>query len=105
MIAVHDQHQRVGALPIRIPDPPIDRKGLDVFIQEVESKLIRMKGFVLLSDQKVISVQSEFGKTGMREVAYYQGNTELIGLGWDISPAGFGRRFHDIRKSSERHVI
>jgi G3E family GTPase len=84
---------------------PIDRKGLDVFIREVEKKLIRLKGFVLLSDQKVISVQSEFGNSRMSEVAHYQGNTELIGLGWDISPAGFGRRFHDIRKSSEQHVI
>jgi G3E family GTPase len=84
---------------------PIDRKGLDAFIREVESKLIRLKGFVLLSDKRVISIQSEFGKTRMSEVAYYQGNTELIGLGWDISPAGFGRRFHDIRKSSEQHVI
>lgn len=80
---------------------PIDRKGLDVFIREVESKLVRLKGFVLLSDQKIISIQSEFGKTNMMEVSYYHGNTELIGLGWDISPAGFGRRFHDIRKSSK----
>jgi G3E family GTPase len=84
---------------------PIDRKGLDTFIREVESKLVRLKGFVLLSDQKVISIQSEFGHTRISEVTHYQGNTELIGLGWDISPAGFGRRFHDIRKSSEPHVI
>ncbi len=60
-----------------------------------------LKGFVLLSDQKMVSIQSEFGKTDMTEVSYYHGNTELIGLGWDISPAGFGRRFHDIRKFSE----
>jgi G3E family GTPase len=84
---------------------PIDRNGLDAFIREVESKLVRLKGFVLLPNQKVIRIQSEFGKTRMNEVAYYQGNTELIGLGWDISPAGFGRRFHDFRKSSEQHVI
>ena len=83
---------------------PIDRKGLDTFLREVESKLVRLKGFVLLSDQKIISIQSEFGQTRMMEVAHYHGNTELIGLGWDISPAGFGRRFHDIRKSSEQHV-
>ena len=84
---------------------PIDRKGLDAFISEVESKLVRLKGFVLLSDKKVIRIQSEFGKTRMMEITHYHGNTELIGLGWDISPAGFGRRFHDFRKSSEQHVI
>jgi G3E family GTPase len=80
---------------------PIDRVGLDVFIREVERKLIRLKGFVLLSDNRIISIQSEFGQTRMMEVDHYHGNTELIGLGWDISPADFGRRFHDIRKSSE----
>ena len=80
---------------------PIDRKKLDAFIREVEGKLVRLKGFVLLSDQRIISIQSEFGQTRLTEVAHYQGNTELIGLGWDISPAGFGRRFHDIRKSGE----
>ena len=84
---------------------PIDRKGFDTFIREVESKLVRLKGFVLLSNQKIVSIQSEFGKTRMMEVTHYHGNTELIGLGWDISPADFGRRFHDIRKSSEQHVI
>jgi len=84
---------------------PIDRKGLEIFIREVESKLVRLKGFVLLHHQKTISIQSEFGKTRMMEVVHYQGNTEIIGLGWDISPSDFGRRFHDIRKSREQHVI
>ncbi len=83
---------------------PIHPKGLDIFIREVESQLLRLKGFILLTDKKVIRIQSEFGQTRMDEVTYYQGNTELVGLGWDISPAGFGRRFHDIRKSSEQHV-
>ncbi len=84
---------------------PIDRKGLDSFIREVEGKLIRLKGFVLLANQTVIAVQSEFGRSRVSEAAYYQGNTELVGLGWDISPADFGRRFHHIRKSGEQHVI
>jgi len=83
---------------------PIDRRGLDVFISEVDGKLVRLKGFVLLSDKRIISIQSEFGQTRMMEVDHYHGNTELIGLGWDISPTDFGRRFHDIRKSSEQHV-
>jgi len=83
---------------------PIDRRGLNVFIREVDGKLVRLKGFVLLSDKRIISIQSEFGQTRMMEVDHYHGNTELIGLGWDISPADFGRRFHDIRKSSEHHV-
>ncbi len=83
---------------------PMDPAGLSAFISQVEGKLIRLKGFVLLTDQKIVSIQSEFGRTRMKEVDYYRGNTELVGLGWDISPADFGRKFHDIRKSSEQHV-
>ena len=83
---------------------PIERKGLDLFIREVEGKLIRLKGFVLLTDQKIIGIQGEYGRTRTREVEYYHGITELVGLGWDISAAHFGRRFHDIRKSSQAHV-
>lgn len=83
---------------------PIDRKKLDAFLREVEGKLVRLKGFVLLTNQRIIGIQSEFGKTRVTEVGHYHGNTELIGLGYDISPAGFGRRFHDIRKSGEQHV-
>ena len=93
----------IGTVVLRT-SRPIERKALEAFIMEVENKLLRLKGFVLLTDQKVISIQSEFGLTRMNEVSYYQGNTELVGLGWNITPASFGRRFHDIRKSSEQHV-
>jgi G3E family GTPase len=83
---------------------PIDRMGLEAFVRETEGRLVRLKGFVRLSGQKVMRVQGGFGRTTMHEVSYYKGNTELIGLGWNISPAEFGRRFHEIRKSREQHV-
>ena len=101
----HRQYEPAGRAEISTvvlrTSRPIDRIGLDAFIREVENKLIRLKGFVLLSDQKIISIQSEFGHTRLNEVTHYHGNTELVGLGRDISPAGFGRRFHEIRKSRE----
>jgi G3E family GTPase len=104
----HRQYEPTGRAEISTvvlrTSRPIDRKGLDTFISEVESKLIRLKGFVLLENQKVISIQSEFGHTRLSVVTHYYGNTELVGLGWDISPANFGRRFHDIRKSGEQRV-
>jgi G3E family GTPase len=83
---------------------PIDRTGLEAFVRETEGRLVRLKGFVLLSGQKIIRIQGGFGQTSMHEVSHYNGNTELIGLGWDISPSEFGRRFHEIRKSREQHV-
>ena len=69
------------------------------FISEVEQYCIRMKGFINLDNKKMISVQSEFGKTEIREIDYYAGPTELIGLGHEISQEHFGRLYHDLRKS------
>jgi G3E family GTPase len=69
------------------------------FISEVENKLIRMKGYVHLADGKIRRIQSEFGNTETGEIHHYNGPTELIGLGYDITSAEFGRRFHEIRKN------
>lgn len=105
---VHSQYKPSGKADINTlvlrTSRPIDRKGLETFVREIEGRLVRLKGFVLLHGQKTIRIQGGFGRTLLEEVSYYQGNTELIGLGWDISPAAFGRRFHDIRKSREQHV-
>ncbi len=73
--------------------------GLHFFISEVEGSLIRMKGFVRIGKGRVIRVQSEFGQSRLSETGIYSGNTELIGLGWNITAGGFGKRFHEVRKS------
>lgn len=73
-------------------------KYLDQFISEMEHRCIRIKGFINLENSKMMSVQSEFGKTRLKEIDYYAGPTELIGIGNDISPEEFGRRFHELRK-------
>jgi len=73
---------------------------LQQFISEVEGKVIRMKGFVNLIDGKNVKIQSEFGQTEIMDYSDYLGPTELIGIGYGISPKQFGRRFHEIRKGN-----
>jgi G3E family GTPase len=73
-------------------------KYLDQFISEIEQRCIRIKGFINLENAKMVSVQSEFGKTRIKEIDYYAGPTELIGIGYNISTEEFGRRFHELRK-------
>jgi G3E family GTPase len=77
---------------------PVSRDGLQIFLSEVENKLIRMKGFVMLDDGSRVRIQSQFGSTSVEEISWYNGLTELIGLGYYITPADFGRRFHEIRE-------
>jgi G3E family GTPase len=78
---------------------PISKEALQMFLSEVEKKMIRMKGFVMLNDGTTMKIQSGFGITSVEEILWYNGPTELIGLGYGITPAEFGRRFHEIRKS------
>lgn len=77
---------------------PISKDGLQMFLSEVEKKMVRMKGFVMLKDGIKVKIQSGFGNTSVEEISWYRGPTQLIGLGYDITPAGFGRRFHEIRQ-------
>ncbi len=77
---------------------PVSKEALQIFLEEVEKKIIRLKGFVMLNDGIKVKIQSEFGNTSVEEISWYNGPTELIGLGYDITPAGFGRRFHEIRQ-------
>lgn len=77
---------------------PVSKEGLQMFLEEVEKKMIRLKGFVMLDGGIKVKIQSGFGNTSVEEISWYTGPTELIGLGYDITPAGFGRRFHEIRQ-------
>lgn len=72
--------------------------SLKQFLHELETRLIRMKGYVWLEDGTFIKVQSAFGDTKINPAENYAGITEIIGLGYNINPAEFGRRFHDFRR-------
>jgi G3E family GTPase len=78
---------------------PISAEGLQLFLSETEKKIIRLKGFVMLNDGSKVKIQSQFGNTSVEEISWYNGPTELIGLGYNIIPVEFGRRFHEIRQS------
>jgi G3E family GTPase len=78
---------------------PISAEGLQMFISEVENKMIRLKGFVMLNGGSKVKIQSQFGSSSVEEISWYNGPTELIGLGYNITPVEFGRRFHEIRQS------
>jgi G3E family GTPase len=77
----------------------ITRTRLDLFLQEVESRVIRMKGFVNLAEGQTLRLQSAFGETHTEEIHHYTGPTEMIGIGFDITAADFGKKFHHYRKS------
>jgi len=72
---------------------------LNLFLKEVESLVFRMKGFVNLDNGQTIRIQSSFGITHTEQIDQYSGPTEMIGIGFDITAADFGKKFHSIRKA------
>jgi G3E family GTPase len=77
---------------------PVPMKALQAFAAEVSPMLVRMKGYVLVDKGHPVAVQNVFGKTSIRTVESYTGQTELVGLGWGIESRDFGRKFHEIRR-------
>ena len=77
----------------------IDGRKFDLFMKEVEKKLIRMKGFVNLEDGQTLRIQSIFGTTRTENIDHYSAPTEIIGIGFGITSADFGKKFHYHRKA------
>jgi len=77
----------------------ISKVQLDLFLKDVENRVFRMKGFVNLDEGQTIRIQSVFGVTRTEQIDQYTGPTELIGIGFDITAADFGKKFHAFRKA------
>ena len=77
----------------------IDGRKFDLFMKEVEKKLIRMKGFVNLENGQTLRIQSLFGNTRIDNIDNYSAPTEIIGIGYGITSADFGKKFHIYRKA------
>jgi len=112
-IAMRQKEKHSGIVPSERADVstvvlktsrPISKEGLQVFLSEVEKKVLRMKGFVMLDDGTKVKIQSQFGRTSVEKIAWYNGPTEIIGLGYYITPTLFGRRFHEIRGESSNEI-
>ncbi|MBT4267606.1 MAG: GTP-binding protein [Deltaproteobacteria bacterium] len=67
--------------------------NLKQFIMEFEGKTYRMKGFVKLSDNRSVSIQSCFGSTSIKPVPSFSGPTELIAMGPGIDAVNFKQRY------------
>jgi G3E family GTPase len=72
---------------------PISRAGLENFLRVFEKTAYRIKGYVNLMDQTVVSTQSCFGQTCIQTIQKEPGPTELIALGPQIDQQDFASQF------------
>ena len=79
---------------------PISRKNLDAFLLEMLPLSYRIKGTVKTEDGTFVSVQAVMGKVEYRDAGRLMQPTELIAIGPGITPATFGRKFHEYRKKN-----
>ena len=71
------------ACVLRVHDKP-DIEELKLFIEELQKKCLRIKGFVNLKDGNTVLLQSVFDKLEIKAVNNYSGRTEIIAFGMDI---------------------
>lgn len=71
------------ACVLRVHDK-LDIEGLKLFVGELQTKCLRIKGFVNLKDGSTVLLQSVFERLDIKPVNNYSGRTEIIAFGLDI---------------------
>jgi G3E family GTPase len=74
----------------------INLVNLRQLINRYIDQTIRIKGFVLLDDHSIVSVQTVFDKIDIRRIEDKTGNTALILMGEDFNLTEFSRDFRQL---------
>jgi len=68
---------------------PVSRKNFENFLQLIEKKVHRLKGFIKLEGNAMVAVQSCFGVTTTENIKNISGQTEFIAIGPGIDHKEF----------------
>ena len=71
----------------------ISPDGLDRFVEEIRKESPRIKGFVNTTDGKVVGIQAVFSSYNKEVIPGYQGPTEVIAFGEDLTPGKLRKTF------------
>jgi G3E family GTPase len=74
----------------------LTQENLQRFIKLLPDGLLRLKGFVHLTDHKTIAVQWSMGNLQLNEVQNFEGPTELIAMGFDLNSLEITRKFQEL---------
>lgn len=74
----------------------VDRSGLEKFLNEITPKMIRLKGFVRLNDNKYAIIQSSFGDYKIEEAKFFTGPSEIIFIGESVNLREINNRFKEL---------
>lgn len=72
----------------------ISKDKLDQFIHEFLPTTYRIKGFVNISQNGVVAVQTVFNKYDTKEIENYTDMTQLIAMGENLNATGFSKKFN-----------
>ena len=70
--------------------------NLNMIINRYIDQTIRIKGFVLMDNHSIVSVQTVFDKIDIRKIEDKTGNTALILMGEDFNLSEFSRDFRQL---------
>ena len=72
---------------------PADPAGLERFLRELQPTCPRIKGFLNLSDGRVVAVNSVYDQLEIQHIESYSGPSELIAFGEGLTVRGVRQRF------------
>ena len=78
----------------------ISRDNLEKLLNEQQAVTYRLKGFINLTDETTVVVQSCFGKTDIIPVDNYSGPTEIIAMGPGVNAHQFSKYYRTLTEIS-----
>ncbi len=85
------------ATVVRVHDK-ISEENLTCFIKKWQEKCPRIKGFINLSDNRAVLVQSVFNELRIKQVDSYTGPTEIIAFGLNLQMVELRKSFIEFSK-------
>ncbi|BAX81216.1 GTP-binding protein [Labilibaculum antarcticum] len=76
----------------------IERSNLQLFLKHLQSTCPRIKGFLNLTDGKIVSVNSVYEKAEIKDLENYMGPSELIAFGHNLSVS-------DLRATFKQYAV
>lgn len=98
MNGTSEERPDIGACVVRSTHL-FDRQKMVNFIEKKASLLYRMKGFVRISHNESLAIQTVMRDVEIRTPEEYEGNTELIAIGPGLVPWEFNREFQQLKST------
>jgi len=81
----------------------ISERQLTAFISELQVDCPRIKGYLNLNDDRVVSIHSVYDTMELKELKNYVGPSELIAFGYNLTIGNLRKKFKKYLSNEQKH--